>query len=177
MRTIVIILGALLLCGACSSRGVDPLTEDAQWTLARMELDRSLLGNLGALPTFQAPAGAVGAGIPRAKGTLHVNDYGKVACEISVFEPVVALGGTRAVIEHRLVRFYGRMVDGGRLFVREDRNQSSRLGDATVLHAEQQSDGYVRLTAATGSKKLPYVYWFRPGARPAPPINIPYHDG
>ncbi len=177
MRKTAIILSCLLLCGACRTRGVDPRTEDTQWTLARMELDKSLLGNLGALPTFQAPAGSVGAGVPRAKGTLRVNDYGKVACEIAVFEPVVGLGGTRAVIEHRLVRFYGRMVDGGRLFVREDRSQSARLGDATVLHVEQRPDGYVKLTAATGAKKLPYVYWFRQGARPAPPINIPYYDG
>lgn len=177
MRMTVIILGGFLLCGACSSRGVDPRTENSQWTLARIELDMSLLRNLGMLPTFQAPAGAVGSGVPRAKGTLHVNDYGRVACEVAVFEPVVGLGGTRAVIEHRILRFYGRIVDGGRLFVREDRNQSSRLGEATVLHVEQQSDGYVRLTAATGSRKLPYVYWFRPGARPAPPINVPYYDG
>ena len=46
MRTTVIILVGLLLCGSCTTRGVDPRTENAQWTLARMELDKSLLQNL-----------------------------------------------------------------------------------------------------------------------------------
>lgn len=177
MRTIPIILAGLLLCGACTSRGVDPKTENTQWTLVRMELDESLMRNLGTLPTFQKPSGTAGTGVPRAKGTLRVNDFGKVACTIAVFEPIVGLGGTRAVIEHPLVRFYGRMADGGRLFVLEDTSANALLGQATILHVEQKMDGYVKLVAATGSRKLPYVYWFKPGARPAPPINIPYYDG
>ena len=34
-----------------------------------------------------------------------------------------------------------------------------------------------KIQAATGNTKLPYIYYFKAGARPPEPINVPYFDG
>ncbi len=173
----ILMLCALTLLGACTAPGVDPHAKNNQWTLIRVELDRSLMAYRGILPAFERPTGAAGNGVPRAKGTLRVNDFGRVACSVAVFEPIVGLGGTRTIIEHPLIRFYGRMTKDGRSFVLEDDDQGVRLGQATVLHVQRGSNKDLRLQAATGSQMLPYVYWFKSGARPAPPVSIPYSRG
>ncbi len=177
MRTKLLIICGLLLVGSCTTRGVDPTSKNSEWTLIRVELDPSLITNRGILPTFERPTGVAGDGVPRAKGTLRVNDYGRVACSVAIFEPVVGLGGTKTVIEHPMIRFYGRMSDDGRMFILEDRDEAVRLGRATVLHVQEGRNKDLRLQAATGSRLLPYIYWFKPGARPAPPVNIPYYEG
>jgi hypothetical protein len=177
MKPIPLILLIALIVGGCQTRGIDPNRRNATWTLAKMELDKALLANTGGLPMFYAPTGEVGTGTPRATGSLRINDRGLVACSVSVFEPIVALGGTKSLIEYPLVNFNGRSEEDGRRLVMEDVDSGLlALGKASVLHVEALEEERLRVRAATGTKMLPYVYYFDPGSLRPVPINVPYVD-
>lgn len=180
MRTIAITLlltSVVGLSGCGASRGLRHDTELGSFTLVRMELDRATLKNRGYLPMFDRPTGASGAGIPRAQGQMQINEFGKVTVDVRAYEPMVGLGGRIQATQVDLIRFYGRVTADGELFVMEDPPATAPLGTATRIHVETTKEGYIRLQAATGKLKLPYLYYFKPGARPPEPINVPYYEG
>ncbi|MAG57137.1 MAG: hypothetical protein CMJ83_12660 [Planctomycetes bacterium] len=172
----VVLTALAAVLGGCTHRGLDPSLRNEQWTLVRMELDKTLVKNRGILPVFYAPTGS-GAGVPKAKGSIRINDNGRVACFVSIFEPVVGLGGTTSYLKYDAVRFFGRREDNGRLVVQEDSSAGhAPLGRTTTLHIEDVGDGTLKIHTSSNGVRLPYVYFFYEGSAASPPIHIPYVD-
>jgi len=175
--SITLLLAAVGILNGCSTRGIDRDVKNGVWTLVRMELDETHIQNRGYLPMFMRPTGASGMGIPRARGQLQSSDLGRVTCDVRAYEPTVGLGGRVSATQVDLIRFYGHVSRDGTLFLMEDPPTTAPLGTATRLHVESAGKGYLKIQAATGNTKLPYIYYFKAGARPPEPINVPYFDG
>ena len=170
--TIVMLPFSIVSCGG----GLQQQGRSSQWALVRIDLDRTALRNAGSLPLFENPGGALGAGAPRAVGSLVINERGRLACRVNFIEPTIALGGGVSTLSYEAVNFFGDLSeDGKRAFSPDLMNRSDiPKGTPTELLIEQVDRKHIRVRSMSGPVPLPYIFEFEFGPDRGIPIHIPY---
>jgi hypothetical protein len=168
---------SLMVLGACSS-GMTTSGGARQWSLVKVELDRSNLKYAGSLPLFNSVATDPNSGPPRAFGSLVINDRGRVACQVGFAEPTIALGGQPASIQYEAVKFFGVLNKDGKSVTADDISDRTDIpvGITTYLEVTKLTGDRIVVRTYNNKRQLPYVYTFDVGPDRSVPIFIPFVD-
>lgn len=165
-------LVTLVSAGCSATRVPAAFKRGSNWTLTRVDLDRSALQSPERrFPTFPPPGKTSFGRVPTADGTLGVSQDGHVIVRVVLYEPIPRSEPFR----YLLLDYKGWLDDDRRTIVNPSLTQASLSPiQATHLLLSTTDRGEVRIQGAYGDALHPYVFTFAPRPARTTSVAVPF---